>query len=116
MKNILYHNPNCSKSRATLALANEKGLDIEVQEYLKEPPSEAELEYICERLNIEPLQLIRTSEKLFSELGLSAEDQRSRAEWLAILHNNPQLIERPVLVYNGKAAIGRPPENILKII
>jgi arsenate reductase len=116
MKNILYHNPNCSKSRSTLELVNQKGLDVDIIEYLKEPPSEETLAFICKYLNIEPLKLIRTGEKLFSELGLSVDDQRPDNEWFAIMNKNPILIERPVLIYKNKAAIGRPPENILEII
>jgi arsenate reductase len=115
MKNILYHNPNCTKSRATLALVNEKKLDVKVIEYLKDPPSVDELEFICEKLNIEPLKIIRTNEPLFAELGLFPEDKKSNREWFEIMNRNPVLIERPILVYNGKAAVGRPPENILKI-
>jgi arsenate reductase len=115
-KNILFHNPNCSKSRGALDIISQKELDVEVIEYLKDPPSEQELEQICNKLKIKPLQLIRTADQLFSELGLAADDQRPDSEWFAIMHNNPSLIERPILVYNGQAAIGRPPEKILEII
>ncbi|MBV7327154.1 arsenate reductase (glutaredoxin) [Chloroflexi bacterium TSY] len=114
--NRIYHNPRCSKSRATLQLLEERSAEVEVVEYLKTPPMKEELDAICMALDLEPLALIRTKETLFQDLGLSADDQRSRDEWLALMVENPQLIERPIVVYNGKVALGRPPENVLDIL
>ncbi|NIX14336.1 MAG: arsenate reductase (glutaredoxin), partial [Candidatus Dadabacteria bacterium] len=64
----------------------------------------------------EPLEITRTKEKLFAELGLSAKDKKTRKEWLKILSENPKLIERPIVIYNNKAIIGRPPEKVLEIL
>lgn len=116
MQNRLYHNPRCSKSRQTLALLQEKGLDFEIVEYLKDPPSLAELKEIAQLLGKTPLEFMRVKEARFKELGLSPKDQRSDAEWLQLMAENPILIERPIWVYNGKAALGRPPEQVLELL
>jgi len=116
MRNLILHNPRCSKSRQTLELIQARGIDVDIVEYLQQPPTAAELAEICDLLDISPLQLIRTQEALFGELGLSRDNGYSEAQWLAVLAEHPRLIERPVLVYNGKAAIGRPPENVLDIL
>ncbi len=112
----IFHNPRCSKSRATLALLKESVSEIEVVEYLVTPPAVEELETICQMLGVEPIDIIRTKDSLFSELGLSAGDSRSRVEWLRILAGSPGLLERPIVVYKGRAAVGRPPENVLGIL
>ncbi len=112
----LYHNPRCSKSRATLEALTENGCTPEIIEYLENPPTAEELDQICKLLNMEPLALIRTNETRFEELGLSAKDNRPRNEWLELMIQNPILIERPILVTETQAAIGRPLENILAII
>ena len=112
----IYHNPRCSKSRQTLSLIEEQGIKPEIIEYLKEAPSAAELEFICNQLAIEPLAIIRTKEKLFSELGLSKKDEKSRKEWIQIMLTHPKLIERPIVVNGNKVAVGRPPENVLEIL
>ncbi len=115
-KVTIYHNPRCSKSRQTLALLRERGLDVEIVEYLKTPPTVQELEGFCRRMGKQPLELIRQKEKRFQELGLSADDSRSSREWLQIVADNPILMERPIVVKGGKAAVGRPPEKILRIL
>ncbi len=112
----LYHNPRCSKSRATLEALKEKGCSPEIIEYLETPPTADELDNICTLLDIEPLALIRTKENRFKELGLTTEDERPRSEWIELMIQNPILIERPILVTETQAAIGRPLENILAII
>jgi len=114
--NVIYHNPRCSKSRATLNLLRESGADVGIIEYLKTPPTAAELDEICTKLGIEPTTLIRSKEKLFAELGLSLKDRRSRDEWLNLMVENPKLIERPIVVINGKAVVGRPPETVFDIL
>jgi len=116
LENKIYHNPRCSKSRSTLALLKENGIDVPVIAYLETPPTAQELATICEKLNIAPLALIRTKEALFAELGLHKTDVRSNAEWCDIMAQNPKLIERPIVIYNGKVALGRPPENILSLL
>lgn len=111
-----YHNPACSKSRETKKLLDEKGIDHEVVLYLEEPPSAAELDRILKRLGREPIELIRTKEKLFAELGLTKGDRRARRDWIRIMVENPRLIERPILVVGERAAVGRPPESVLEIL
>lgn len=112
----IYHNPRCSKSRLTLALLQEKGVEPEVIEYLKDPPSLETLQDINGKLGKEPLEWIRTGEKVFKELGLSKKDDRPADGWLKLMADNPILIERPVVVSGGKAVLGRPPENVLELL
>jgi len=114
--NVILHNPRCSKSRATLALLREHGIDVRVVEYLETPPSAEELRSICDRLGVSALDITRKKEKRFLELGLSAGETRPESEWLRILSENPVLIERPIVIVNGRAAVGRPPENVLSIL
>jgi arsenate reductase len=115
-KVTIYHNPRCSKSRQTLELLQERGCEVEVIDYLQSPPSATELESFCRRLGMQPLELMRSKEKRFSELGLSAEDARSNQEWIKVMVQNPILIERPIVVHDGQVALGRPPEKVLKIL
>ncbi|MCG8333868.1 MAG: arsenate reductase (glutaredoxin) [Proteobacteria bacterium] len=85
-------------------------------EYLKAPLDTDKLDQICKGLNLEPVELIRTKDKLFKELRLSKNDDRSRNEWLKLISENPALMERPIVEYKGRFAMGRPPENILGIL
>ena len=112
----IYHNPRCSKSRQTLELLRAHGQEPEVIEYLKTPPTLAELELICTRLGQDPQALIRFQEPLARELGLTRSDTRSRAQWLALLQAHPPLLERPVVLTETAAALGRPPENVLALL
>ena len=115
-KVTLYHNPRCSKSRQALALLEDRKQDVQVIRYLENPPSKTQLQKICKSLGIPPLELMRRKEKRFKELGLSATDRRSASEWCAIMAENPILIERPIAVRGGKAALGRPPEKVLTVL
>lgn len=110
----IYHNPRCSKSRETLELINEKGEEVEVVEYLKNNPSKKELKDILMKLNLKPEQIVRKTEKIYKEKlkGMKFSDE----EWLQVLIENPILIERPIVVKNNRAVIGRPPENVLKLM
>lgn len=110
----IYHNPRCTKSRQALALLEEKKENIEVIEYLKSNPTKAELSELVEMLGIKPLELIRKGEKVFKEefKGKEWSDQ----QWIDAMVAHPILIERPVVVKNGKAAIGRPIENVIEIL
>ncbi|WP_182866598.1 arsenate reductase (glutaredoxin) [Stieleria mannarensis] len=111
----VYHNPRCSKSRAALELLRSHQIEFDVVKYLEDPPSEKELQKIVKMLGIKPEQLVRKKEKRFKELGLG--DQKlSDRQWIAILAANPSLIERPIVVHGGKAAIGRPTENITELL
>lgn len=115
MKATIYHNPRCSKSRQTLALLQGKGVDIEIIEYLKTPPDARQLAAILKKLGIKPAELLRKKENVFKELGLEKKLDDDQAVIKAMLAN-PVLIERPIVLANNKAAIGRPPENVLDIL
>lgn len=111
----IYHNPRCSKSRETLALLREKGIEPEVVEYLKTPPDAATLERLLRQLGLEPRELMRKKEPPYRELGLD-DPTRSRAELVAAIVENPVLLERPIVAKDGRAALGRPPEKVLEIL
>lgn len=116
MKALIYHNPRCSKSRATLALLQERGLDVEVVRYLDTPPTAAQLTDLLRRLDMAPRALIRKKEAAYKDSG-AAEPGLSEAELIAIMVANPVLIERPIVVVDGeRAALGRPPEAVLEIL
>lgn len=111
----ILHNPRCSKSRQTLALLRERGFEPEVQEYLKTPPSETELEEILQRLGLEPRQLMRRQETEYKANGLDDPDL-SREALISAMVRHPKLIERPVVISDDRAALGRPPEAVLEIL
>lgn len=110
----IYHNPRCSKSRQTLQLMLDAGKKVEVVEYLKDVPGPEELKHIIALLGITAEQLIRKNEPVFREQfkGKSFTDE----EWIKIMIQHPNLIERPVVVDEKKAVLGRPPENVLTIL
>jgi arsenate reductase len=112
---ILYHNPRCSKSRQALALLTERGVAPQVIEYLKAPPTEQQLTEWLGLLGLTPRQLMRRGEALYKELDLD-DTQLSDAALIRAMAEHPVLIERPIAVANGKAALGRPPENVLTVL
>lgn len=111
---ILWHNPRCSKSRQTLALLQEKGIDPEVRLYLNDPPNQQELREVLARLGIAAINLMRVKEPEFKEIGLTKTDAEDQL--IAAMAQTPKLIERPVLINGDRAALGRPPENVLTIL
>jgi arsenate reductase len=111
----IYHNPRCSKSRATLALLEEHGHRPEIVEYLQTPPDATLLTGILDMLDIEASQLLRRGEQAFRDLDLSRTNVSDK-EIIAAMVSHPKLIERPIVVCNGKARIGRPPESVLEIL
>lgn len=111
----IYHNPNCSKSRATLSLLRDRGIEPEIIEYLKTPPGEAELEAILAGLGFNPRELMRRNEAEYRDHALDNESL-TRDELIRAMVRHPRLIERPIVVSNGKVAIGRPPEAVVKIL
>ena len=115
MSVTIYHNPRCSKSRQTLALLEEQGLELQVVEYLKTPPDAAGLKALLDRLGLAPRELIRRKESLYKELGLDDEGL-SEAALIQAMAENPILIERPIVVAGERAALGRPPEAVLRIL
>ena len=112
---VLYHNPRCSKSRAALALLQERGIDLEVVRYLETPPDEASLRELLDQLDMTPLELMRRGEARYRELGLKTPDV-SDDERIRAMAENPILIERPIFITHGKAVVGRPPERVLDIL
>jgi arsenate reductase len=111
----IFHNPRCSKSRQTLQLIRDAGVEPEVVEYLESPPSVQELDAILKMLGIEAGDLMRKGELIYRELGLATRDL-SREEAIKLLHQHPQLIERPIVVKGDRAVIGRPPENVEELL
>ncbi len=111
----IYHNPRCGKSRQTLALIEEAGIEPEVIEYLKTPPTAEELDAILKRLKLEPQELMRKGEAIYKELKL-AERELSRDEAIAVMLEHPKLIERPIVIQGRKAVLGRPPENVKELL
>jgi len=111
----MYHNPSCSKSRATLQLLEENGVNPNVTEYLTSPPNFEELSELLDMLGLEPRQLMRTKEAEYSEANL-ANPELTREQLIQAIIDHPKLMERPIVVNGNKAAIGRPPELILEII
>ncbi len=110
----IYHNPRCRKSRETLELLRAHGVEPQIVEYLKTPPSKEELRDILRKLGMRPEQLVRKGEALYKEQfkGKSLSDE----EWLEVLTQHPRLIERPIVLAGDRAVIGRPPENVLQLL
>ena len=116
MKSVtIYHNPRCTKSRQTLALLEQRGIQPKVIEYLVTPPTEAELKRLLKLLGIAPRELLRTKEHEYKQAKLDRADVTD-AEIVRAMVKYPRLIERPIVVSSNKAALGRPPESVLKII
>lgn len=111
----IYHNPRCAKSRETLKLLQEKGIQPEIIEYLKHPPTTEELTEILSKLGLQPRQLMRIKEAEYKENGLD-DKSLSDAELIEAMIRIPKLIERPIVLTDGKAAVGRPPEAVLAIL
>jgi len=111
----IYHNPRCSKSRQTLALLEENGVKADVIEYLKTPPTVDSLTTIISQLGIPARQLLRKGEAIYKELNLK-DETLSDEQLIQAMCDNPKLIERPIVIKNGKAKIGRPPESVLEIL
>ena len=110
----IYHNPRCTKSRQTLALLQENGVRLEVVEYLKDLLTIEDLSELIEFLGIEPLALVRKNEAVWKEQFKGKE--LSDKEVIKAMVENPKLIERPIVVKQKKAVLGRPPENVLQLI
>ncbi len=115
MKLTIYHNPRCSKSRATLKLLEERGQKPEIIEYLKTPPDAATLKKLLRQLGMKPRELLRDKETAYKEAGLD-DPGLSDDDIIAAMVEHPILIERPIVVAGNKAALGRPPEKVLEIL
>jgi len=114
MTDVFLHNPRCSKSRAALELVREAGVELPVREYLKEPPSIEELRRIVQLLGVRPIDIVRRGEEPYAALGLS--EATPDEEVLRAMVEHPILIERPIVVHNGRAVVGRPVENLREIL
>ena len=115
MANVtIWHNPRCTKSRNAVTLLEEKGIDAEVVKYLDTPPSREELVAVLKMLGISARELMRTKEAIYKELNLKEETNEDKL--IDAMVENPKLIERPVVIKDGKAAIGRPIENIIDLL
>jgi len=113
MNTKIYHNPNCSKSRATLALLRERDIDVEVIEYLKNPPSADEIRGLLTKLGLGAGGIVRSGEKPFQESGLAL---NSPADTLiSLITKEPIVMQRPIVVTDKSARIGRPPEHVLEL-
>ena len=110
----IYHNPRCSKSRQTLSLLQEKGLEVEVIEYLKRVPSAPELAQVIKALNVSPRELLRSKESEYKQAGLDNKELTNH-EIIDKMVEFPKVIERPIVINGKKAAIGRPPESVLDL-
>jgi len=115
MSVTIYHNPRCGKSRQTLQLLKDRGIEPDIIEYLKTPPSPQELDHILQKLGIEPRELMRKKETEYKANSLD-DPSLDRQALINAMIQNPILIERPIVIANGKAAIGRPPEDVLAIL
>ena len=109
----IYHNPRCSKSRQTLALLEESKVEINIVEYLKTPLDESQIKSLLTMLAVPPVEMMRTKEAEFKEQSLSGADDNTLIQAMI---DTPKLIERPIVVHNNSAVIGRPPENVLQLI
>ena len=116
MKKVkIYHNPRCSKSRQTLQILEENGVEPEIIKYLETPPTVAELERVLELLNKQPRDIMRKNEAEYKEYDMSNENL-SKSDLIRLMREYPKVIERPIVFTKDKAAIGRPPESVLDIL
>jgi len=111
----ILHNPRCSKSRQTKDILENQGVDASIVEYLKTPPTTAQLEEILDMLGLEPRELMRKHESPYKENNLD-DDSLTREQLIQAMVDNPILIERPIVIKGNKAALGRPPEKVLEIL
>lgn len=111
----IFHNPRCSKSRATLALLQDRGFEPNVRLYLEDPPDRTELRALLGKLGISARELLRKGEPEYRELGL-ADAGLDEAALISAMASHPRLIERPIVVSGQRAALGRPPESVLEIL
>ena len=110
----IFHNPRCSKSRQTLQIIKDAGVEVEIIEYLNLTPTEKELEEVLVKLNMSAEAILRKGEAIFKEnyKGKTFDNQ----EWIKIMVKNPKLIERPIVIKGNKAVLGRPPENVNELL
>jgi len=110
---IIYHNPRCSKSRQTLALIKQQGIEPEIVLYKTTPPTAEELKDVIAKTGLKPIDIIRKGEKIFKEKYKT--EQHTDDEWINIMIAYPELIQRPIVIKGNKAILGRPPENVIEL-
>ncbi len=115
MDALMYHNPRCSKSRQTLALLDQRGIQPTIVDYLNQPPSVEQLKAVLEMLGMEPRDLMRTKEEAYNAQQLD-DPALTNEQLLQAMVKTPVLIERPIVIIDGRAAIGRPPETVLSLL
>jgi arsenate reductase (glutaredoxin) len=115
MKARIYHNPRCSKSRAALALLQARGIDVEIVDYLANPPSKAMLESLLAKLAVEAIELVRATEPEY-RAAVPAGSRPSADELLELVARTPRLLQRPIVEVGARARIGRPPERVLELL
>ena len=113
-KVTIWHNPRCSKSREALALLEENGVESDVVKYLEEIPTKEQIKELLTMLGIGARELMRTKESIYKELNLK--DENDEAKLIEAMATHPKLIERPVIIKDGKAVIGRPPQKVLELL
>jgi arsenate reductase len=116
MSDTIYHYEHCSKSTGALALLQKHGINATIVDYATTPPSLADLQRLSRMLGIGALGMIRTTDKLFLSLGLSATDTRTEQEWFELIIANPMLLQRPIVVIGDRAIIARPSELVLQLL
>ena len=116
MSVTIYHNPRWGKSRNSVGILNDKGVKYNIIKYIETPPSPSELKIIAKKLNLRAKDIIRIGEQDFKNLNVSEQKLNNDEEMFEIMSENPKIIERPIIINGNKACIGRPPENILKIL
>ncbi len=117
MDNFLFFNPRCSKCRIASSLLEEAGIEgVAEYRYLEEPPTRGKLEEVLAMLGARPIEICRTKDPAFKELGVGDGSGLSDPELLELMVRNPRIIERPILVYDGRAVVGRPPDRIFEIV
>ena len=110
---IIWHNPRCSKSREALKLLQEEGIDPTVYKYLDEHPTKEEIKKVLDMIGAKPRDIMRTKEAIYKELGLKDVDDEKLIEAMA---EHPKLIERPIVIKEGKAVLGRPPQKVIELV
>jgi len=109
----IYHNPRCSKSRETLQLIKDAGVEVEIVEYLKAIPTVDDLKMILMKLNLKPTDILRKGEAVYKEKFKNSDFNDD--EWIKVMLEYPKLIERPIVIKGNKAILGRPPQNVLDL-
>ncbi len=111
---IIWHNPRCSKSREALKLLQEKGIEPKIYKYLDEHPTKEQIKEVLKMLGVGPREIMRTKEKIYKELGLKDVDDDEKL--IEAMAEHPKLIERPIVIKEGKAVLGRPPQKVIELV